>query len=109
MCTPIVEIVEAEGAGKGGEGWFAMSHAVVSYDHPQRALLDEAITIDFVNHDRGPGARAAVEMTLESAKALVTALEKTIAAAERAPVAPVISSLRQRTPIPRRRQPQPRL
>ena len=83
MCTPIVEIIEAEGASKGGEGWFAMSHAVVSYDHPHRALLDEAITIDFVNHDRGPGARAAVEMTLESAKALVTALEKTIVAAER--------------------------
>ena len=83
MCTPIVEIIEAEGAGKGGEGWFAMSHAVVSYDHPHQALLDEAITIDFVNNDRGPGVRAAVEMTLESAKALVTALEKTIAAAER--------------------------
>ena len=83
MCTPIVEIVEAEGASKGGEGWFAMSHAVVSYDHPHRALLDEAITIDFVSHDRGPGARAAVEMTLESAKALVTALEKTSVAAER--------------------------
>ena len=73
MCTPIVEIIEAEGAGKGGEGWFAMSHAVVSYDHPHQALLDEAITIDFVNNDRGPGVRAAVEMTLESAKALVTA------------------------------------
>ena len=83
MCTPIVEIIQAEGAGKGGEGWFAMSHAVVSYDHPHKALLDEAITIDFVNNDRGPGVRAAVEMTLESAKALVTALEKTIAAAER--------------------------
>ncbi len=83
MCTPIVEIVEAEGAGKGGEGWFAMSHAVVSYDHPHRALLDEAITIDFVNRDRGPGVRAAVEMTLDSAKALVTALERTIATAER--------------------------
>ncbi len=83
MCTPIVEIVEAEGAGKGGEGWFAMSHAVVSYDHPHRALLDEAITIDFVNRDRGPGVRAAVEMTLDSAKALVTALERTITTAER--------------------------
>ena len=83
MCTPIVEIVDAEGAGKGGEGWFAMSHAVVSYDHPHRALLDEAITIDFVNQERGPGVRAAVEMTLDSAKALVAALERTIAAAER--------------------------
>ena len=83
MCTPIVEIVEAEGAGKGGEGWFAMSHAVISYDHPHRALLDEAITIDFVNRDRGPGVRAAVEMTLDSTKALVSALERIIAAAER--------------------------
>ena len=83
MYTPIVEIVEAEGLGKGGEGWFAMSHAVVSYDHPHRALLDEAITIDFVNCDCGPGIRAAVEMMLGSAKALVTALEKTIAAAKR--------------------------
>ena len=59
MCTPIVEIVEAEGAGKGGEGWFAMSHAVISYDHPHR------------------------EMTLDSTKALVSALERIIAAAER--------------------------
>ena len=83
MCTPIVEIIEAEGAGKGGEGWFTMSHAVVSYDHPHRALLDEAITLDFVDRRRGPGVRAAVEMTLESAKDLVGALKRTIAAAER--------------------------
>ena len=33
MCTSIVEIVGAEGAGKGGEGWFALTHSVVSYDH----------------------------------------------------------------------------
>lgn len=83
MCTPIVEIVEAEGAGKGGEGWFAVSHAVVSYDHPHRALLNEAITLDFVNRDRGPGARAAVELSLESAKALSGALSRAIEAAER--------------------------
>ncbi len=83
MCTPIVEIIEAEGAGKGGEGWFTMSHAVVSYDHPHRALLDEAIILDFVDQGRGPGVRAAVEMTLESAKDLVGALRRTIAAAER--------------------------
>ncbi len=80
MCTSIVEIVEAEGAGKGGDGWFAVSHAVVSYDNPHHALLEEAIVIDFVNH--GPGARAAVELTLESAKALSGALARAIAAAE---------------------------
>ena len=82
MCTPIVEIVEAEGAGKGGEGWFNVSHAVVSYDHPHRALFNEAITLDFVNHDRDPGVRAAVELSLESAKALSGALLRAIERAE---------------------------
>jgi len=83
MCTPIVEIVAAEGAGKGGEGWFAVSHAVVAYDHPQRALFNEAIMLDFISDERGPGARAAVELSLESAKALSGALARAIAAAER--------------------------
>ncbi len=82
MCTSIVEIVGAEGAGKGNDGWFAVSHAVVSYDHPHHALLEEAITIDFVNQALSPGARAAVELTLESAKALSGALARAIAAAE---------------------------
>ena len=82
MCTSIVEIVAAEGAGKGADGWFALTHSVVSYDHPHHALLEEAITIDFVNDALGPGARVAVELTLEAAKALSSALVKTIAAAE---------------------------
>jgi hypothetical protein len=82
MCTSVVEIVPAEGAGKGEGGWFPVTKAVVSYDHPHHALLDEAITIDFVNPDLGPGARAAVEITLESAKAFAAALTRAIAEAE---------------------------
>lgn len=82
MCTSIVEIVEAEGAGKGGDGWFAVTEAVVSYDHPQYAFLEDAIVIDFLNRADGPPARAAVELTLESAKALQAALASVIAAAE---------------------------
>jgi len=82
MCTSIVKIVAASGAGKGDDGWFPLTHAVVSYDHPHHALLEEAITIDFVNQALDPGARAAVELTLESAKALSGALAKAIAQAE---------------------------
>ena len=82
MCTSIVEVVGAEGAGKGGDGWFALTHTVVSYDHPHHALLEEAITIDFVNSGLGPSSRVAVELTLQSAKALSNALAKAIAAAE---------------------------
>ena len=82
MCTSIVEIVDANGAGKGSDGWFDLTHSVVSYDHPHHALLEEAITIDFVNAALGPAARVAVELTLESAKELSSALIKAIAAAE---------------------------
>ena len=82
MCTSIVEIVSADGAGKGDEGWFSLTHSVVSYDHPHHALLEEAITIDFVNRALGPGVRVAVELTLEAAKELSGALARAIAAAE---------------------------
>ena len=82
MCTSVVEIVKAEGAGVSASGWFPVTSAVVSYDHPHHALLEEAITIDFVNPALGPGARAAVEITLESAKALAAALARAIAGAE---------------------------
>ena len=84
MCTSIVEIVGADGAGKGVNGWFRLTIAVVSYDHPHHALLEEAITIDFVNSALGPGARVAVELTLEAAKELGGALARAIAAAEAA-------------------------
>ncbi len=82
MCTSILEIVASSGAGKGGDGWFELTHAVVSYDHPHHAWLEEAITIDFINKSLGPSARAAVELTLEAAKELSGALIRAIAAAD---------------------------
>ena len=82
MCTSIVEIVGASGAGKTGDGWIELTHSVVSYDHPHHAVLEEAITIDFVNSTLGPAARVAVELTLESAKELSAALARAIAQAE---------------------------
>src|SRR5438552_1397467 len=90
MCTSIVEIAPASGMAKGApvneakgeDGWFPVTHSVVSYDHARHALLYDAITIDFVNLDLPPGARAAVELTLDAAKALAAALAKAIAEAE---------------------------
>lgn len=82
MCTSIVEIAPAEGMAKREDEWFRLTHAVVAYDHARHALLEDAITIDFVNSSLPPGSRAAVELTLESAKALHEALTRAIAAAE---------------------------
>ena len=82
MCTSVVEIVRADGAGKGEGGWISLTSAVVSYDHPHHALFEDAITIDFVNTNLGPSARVAVEISLESAKELAGALARAIAGAE---------------------------
>ncbi len=82
MCTSIVEIVAAEGMAKREDEWFPLTHAVVAYDHARHAVLADVITLDFINQDLPPGARAGVELTLETAKALNAALAKANAEAE---------------------------
>ena len=82
MCTSIVEIAPASGMAKSVDDWFQLTHSVVSYDHARHAVLEDAITIDFLNAGLPASARAAVELSLETAKALNAALGKAIAAAE---------------------------
>jgi len=82
MCTSIVEIAAAEGMAKADGEWFELTHSVVAYDHARHALAGDVITLDFISADLPPGARAAVELTLDAAKALHVALTKAIAEAE---------------------------
>ena len=50
MCTSIVEVLEAEGAGCGKNGWFPVTRAVVTYDHPQVAPFErDTINLDFIS------------------------------------------------------------
>ena len=46
------------------------------------APLGDVITLDFINTGLEPGARAGIELTLETAKELRAALDRAIAAAE---------------------------
>jgi hypothetical protein len=82
MCTSIIEIARAEGMAKRGDDWFALSQAVVAYDHARHAPLGDVITLDFINTALDPSARAGIELSLESAKALRAALDRAITAAE---------------------------
>src|SRR6201987_6512889 len=82
MCTSIIEVVGAEGMAKRGDEWFALSHAVVAYDHARHAHLGDVITPDFINGTLEPGARAGIELTLETAKELRAALTRAIEAAD---------------------------
>lgn len=82
MCTSIVEIIPAEGMAKRGAEWFTLTQAVVAYDHARHAPLADVITLDFINNGLDAGARAGIELTLDSAKELLAALERAITAAE---------------------------
>ena len=81
MCTYLTEKIEVTGSGKGANGWFALSDATVYFDHPQHASAGHTLNIDFLNPGRARRARVAVELTAESARALVRAIETTLASA----------------------------
>ncbi len=82
MCTMIALQVKIEGCGKGAGGWFPLKEADVSYDHPFEAPFEHALNIDFVNESQGPGARVAVELSVEAARNLVEAIQAVLAKAE---------------------------
>ena len=79
MCTYQTELVDVEGSGKGPNGWFGLERAMVYFDHPVHAAAEHTVNIDFLTPSRGPSARVAVELTEASARALVAALNATLA------------------------------
>lgn len=82
MCTMIAHQVKLEGRGKNGPEWFEVREANVSYDHPYDLPLEHAVNIDFVNEALGPGARVAVELSVDAARQLVKTIEAVLAQAE---------------------------
>jgi hypothetical protein len=82
VCTMIVKQIKIDGSGKGQNGWFPLQKANVSYDHPFDAPMEHALNIDFVNEAQGPGARVAVELSAEAARALVAAIQAVLERAD---------------------------
>ena len=78
MCTYQTERVALQGSGKGAQGWFPLTDASVYLDHPVHAPADHTLNLDFLNPDRGPGARVAVELDPTSARALAEAILTTL-------------------------------
>ncbi len=83
MCTMISHTAPVDGAARSSTGWFPISVVNVGFDHATGSPFEHALLLDFTNPDQGPGARVAVELDLESGRALVAALQATIEAAER--------------------------
>jgi hypothetical protein len=74
--------IQIDGSGKGVNGWFRLREATVSYDHPFDAPFEHALNLDFVNEALGPGARVAVELSPQAARALVQAINAVLERAE---------------------------
>ena len=82
MSTMLVKKVPVEGFGRGTDGWFDMKQANVSWDHPFHAPEEHALNIDFVNESYGPGARVAVELSVEGARQLAETIQSVLSEAE---------------------------
>jgi hypothetical protein len=80
MCTYTTEQTPITGSGKGPRGWFGLTTATVYFDHPVHAQAEHTLNIDFADPSLGPAARVAVELTAESACALVAAIQAALAA-----------------------------
>ncbi|GAB7004843.1 hypothetical protein JCM18899A_23160 [Nocardioides sp. AN3] len=86
MCTLITSTQAVQGMGKGAAGWFPLTQATVGYDHTTHSAEEHALLLDFTNYDLGLDARVALELDLESGRALLAQLQSAIEQAEAAQV-----------------------
>lgn len=87
MCTMIAERTEISGSARGTGPWWQLDHLYLSYDHPYHIQLEHALNLDFVNE--ATGARIALELSLDDARALAARLTEVVAKAEAYEAQPV--------------------
>ena len=86
MCSYIVEKAKVTGSAKGANGWMRVDTANVYYDHPYHAPLEHALAIDFICEADGGRERVAMELSRESALALIAAIKAALASGDAAHV-----------------------
>jgi Family of unknown function (DUF6295) len=82
MCTYATVQEPVQGSAKGpGGAWMRVSDATVYFDHPVHAMAEHTLNIDLADPQRGPAARVAIELTADSARRLVSAIQAALASA----------------------------
>ena len=82
MCTYATINTALEGSAKGPDSkWFRLTQGTVYFDHPVHAMAEHTLNIDVADPARGPQARVALELTADSARELVKAINDALAAA----------------------------
>src|ERR1700692_3629422 len=88
MCSYIVEKAALVGSAKGRKGWMKIDTANVYFDHPYHSTLDHVLAIDFTNEGEGGRDRVAVELSADSARALIDRILAALASGEAAHTIP---------------------
>jgi Family of unknown function (DUF6295) len=78
MCTYNTEHASITGSGKGRSGWKRLTDATVYFDHPVHAQAEHTLNIDLAGAGDAAGDRIALELTAESARELVAAIERAL-------------------------------
>jgi hypothetical protein len=81
VCSYVTVPADIAGSAKGPDGWFSVTAASVYFDHPFHAPFEHSLNIDFVDPEKGPGARVAVELSADSARELIRCIEAALEAA----------------------------
>jgi hypothetical protein len=82
MCTYATVHLPADGSAKGPNGeWLRVTNATVYFDHPVHAMAEHTLNIDLADPSKGPSARVAMELTAETARQLVAAIQEALASA----------------------------
>jgi uncharacterized protein DUF6295 len=84
MCSYIVEKTTVAGSAKGPNGWMRIDTANVYFDHPYHAPFSHVLGIDFVREADGAPERVAVELSADSARALVKSIMAALESGEAA-------------------------
>jgi hypothetical protein len=81
VCTYTTVQADLDGSAKGPDSsWFHAGRATVYFDHPVHAMAEHTLNIDLTDPDGDPARRVALELTAESARRLVAAIQEALAA-----------------------------
>jgi hypothetical protein len=83
VCTNIATRTPVTGSAKTASGWTKVNEATMSFDHANHTWTEHALRIDFVDANDEKADRVAVELDLDSGRALLRRLAEVIEAAEK--------------------------
>jgi Family of unknown function (DUF6295) len=85
VCTYVTERIAVHGSGKAGGEWVPVASASVYMDHPYATPLDHTLNIDVFTDRDGRSRHVALELSLESAQALLGAISRALEASVQKP------------------------